>query len=109
MATTRSTVRKNVPLDQDDLRDLTAIKETGSDKAAALYSITGIKLSEKPSEAEVLHALVVLGRQVVADKEVEIGYQKLARFMEDDSEAKAWRTSRRARTARRHIQERGAA
>lgn len=97
MSATRSTVRKSVPLDENDIKDLTAIRMQGSDEAVALHSLTGIVLGERPSEAEALHALVTLGRQTLADRKTEIGYQKLARFMEDDPESQAWHASRRAR------------
>lgn len=102
MPTTKSAVRKSVPLHHEDLKDLQRVRSHGSIEAIALHELTGVTLGEKPSEAEALHAIVEAGRQAIALKAEEIGYQRLAEFLKTDDESQRWRASRRTRAARRH-------
>jgi hypothetical protein len=50
--------------------------------------IGGVELSESPSEAEALHALVEVGRRAieerVAEAELATGYAELARTITDE-------------------------
>jgi hypothetical protein len=57
------------------------------------------------SEAERLHALIVLGRRALEEKVLEIGYRRLAEFLETDEESRRWRESRRARNIRRSVED----
>ena|SRR5687768_9623875 len=88
-------VRKHVPLDPEDLADITALRSQGSDKSEALSSLLGIPAEERASEAAVLHALVVLGRKAVADKALELAYRRAAEVDARDPERIAWRRGMR--------------
>jgi hypothetical protein len=94
-------VRKHVPLDREDLADLTTLRITGTNKADALADLLGKPVKENASEAEVLHDLVVLGRRAVADKALELSYRRAAEVDARDPERITWRRAmRRHRVAR---------
>lgn len=104
-------MRATVGLTADEVAEIAKIKDSGTPEATALDSLTGITLGSKASAAQTVHALVAAGIQAIQDKAEEIGYQRLAVFLETDEESKAWQASRRARASRRlaDAAERGAA
>jgi hypothetical protein len=101
MAATK--IRKSVPLTAADTQSVASLRGDISWQEAAL-EIAGIELSPDPSEAEALHALVAVGRSVLADrvseKTMASGYAALAESYTDEdrdlSRASGRRTARRA-------------
>ena len=93
------TVRKSVPLSRADRDGLQALRTDLAWQEAAL-EIAGVEVSETPSEAEVLHALVQVGNRVLADrvteKEMEAGYAELAATETAEDRELARALSRRA-------------
>jgi len=98
MATTK--VRKQVPLDPEDLADLDAVRSREGAEAAALHELTGISLRTTPSEAETLHALVVLGRRALADRVLQMGCERAAAYERTHPEVQTWRRAMRGRHLR---------
>lgn len=98
MTTTK--VRKQVPLDPDDLADLSALRAHEEDKVTALHDLTGIRLKDNASEAETLHALLVAGRKALAEKELALGFERAAEYERDHPEVQAWRAAMRGRHLR---------
>lgn len=106
MTTTK--VRKQVPLDLDDLTDLSALRAHEGDKADALHALTGIRLRNNAPESEALHALVVAGRKALAERELEIGYGRAAAYERSHPEVQTWRRAMRGRHLRPFLDSAGA-
>jgi hypothetical protein len=91
-------VRKSVPLTRDDTAGVERLRIDIAWREAAL-EIAGVELSESPSEAEALHALVTVGRSVLSDRAKEktmaAGYAALAQARDDEDRAVARATGRR--------------
>ena len=70
-----------MPLDDDDLAGLTALRTDMMWREAAM-EIDGTELSASPSEAEALRAMVAIGRRTIQararEKELEAGYEAVA-------------------------------
>ena len=94
-----SQVRKSVPLTKDDTASVQRLRIDTFWREAAL-EIAGVELSDSPSEAEALHALVTVGRSVLADHVTEramaTGYAALAQAQADEDRAIARATGLRA-------------
>lgn len=90
-------VRKQVPLDADDLAVLERLGYDGSPEAVALHAVTGIRTMRGTSEAERLHALIVAGRKAVQEKALEMGSAKAAEFDRTDPERQQWISAMRHR------------
>lgn len=90
-------VRKQVPLDTDDLSVLEQLGRDGSAQAVALHAVTGIVTTRKTSEAERLHAILVAGRKAITEKALEIGYARAAEFDRTDPERQQWTHAMRRR------------
>lgn len=75
------TIRKSVPLTPEDTRGVASLRLDVVWQEAAL-EVAGIELSGDPSEAEAIHALIEVGRSVLADRVTEkamtSGYAALA-------------------------------
>jgi hypothetical protein len=87
-------VRKSVPVTAEDQRDVELLREDTVYQDAYL-AVTGHELPSRPSEAEALHALVKLGRSVLAEHVLRSGYAALAAAENDED-----RELRQARVAR---------
>lgn len=98
MPTTK--VRKQVPLDPEDIADIDALRSHDEDKVTALETLTDIHLKDNPSEAQVLHALLVAGRKALADKALEIGFERAAAYERSHPEVQRWRKAMRGRHLR---------
>ena len=90
--------RKSVPLTADDAADVATLRVDLFWQQAA-QEVAGVRLSESPSEAEALQALVAVGRRVLADRvaeqRMETGYAELAATQVDEDRALARATGRR--------------
>jgi hypothetical protein len=79
MAATK--IRKSVPLSEDDVAGVESLRADASWQEAAI-EVAGVELSGTPSEAEALHALIEVGRTVIAgrvsEKRMAAGYAALA-------------------------------
>lgn len=100
MTTRQRATRKNVPMYPEDLETVKALRSGEGDATEALRDLTGVRIDAASSEAETIHALVLLGRQALEEKVLDIGYQRLAEFVENDPECQAWRRSMRNRHLR---------
>jgi hypothetical protein len=102
MRTTKT--RKSVPLEQADSEGLERLRLDIVWQEAA-RDLGGIELSEHPSEAEALHAMLVVGRRVLAERvndlAMERGYAALAATRTADDRELVHSPGRR--TARRHL------
>lgn len=89
--------RKPLPLTARDVEDLTRLQDLDSPQRRALRELLGDDPGS--SDAQVLHALLVLGLRQVAEQVQEEGYRELAasRSEEDEAELRALRDARRAR------------
>lgn len=70
-------VRKSVPLTPEDTSAVELLREDSTYREA-LAAVSGAELSEHPSEAEALQALVALGRSVLTEQVRATGYAALA-------------------------------
>ena len=93
-----ATMRKSVPLGDDDIRAATALRSDPAWREVALEM--GASVSADPSEAEALRILVEVGRRSlserVAEREMQAGYAALARSMTPEDHAIARHAGRRA-------------
>lgn len=80
-----TTVRKSVPLTEEDLADLSTLRAPDTPEHAALDAL--LPVGDSPSEALVLLALLRLGRQRVQEAVLERGYADLASTETDDDRA----------------------
>jgi hypothetical protein len=80
-----TTTRKSVPLTEEELADLAALRSPDTPEHAALNEL--LSIGDNPSEALVLLALLRLGRQRVSEAVLERGYADLAAAEDDDDRA----------------------
>lgn len=74
--------RKSVPLTERDLRDLERLRQPGTSLSHALREILGAEPSL--TEAGLLHLLLRLGIDVVAERAREEGYRQLAEMTTEE-------------------------
>ncbi|MFJ3903198.1 hypothetical protein [Streptomyces sp. NPDC090025] len=90
--------RKSVPLDSRTAETMKRVRRHESPENVALRQVTGIRVDDTTSDAEVLRALLDAGRVAVEQKALENGYAALAAAQDDEDRAYA-----AARRARRRI------
>ncbi len=97
--TRRVVQRKPLPLTQRDLEDLGRLHDAESPQRRALRLLLGSEPGT--SDAQMLHALLVVGLRRVEEQVEEEGYRQLAlaRSPEDEAELSALRERRRSRSA----------
>ena len=90
--------RKSLPLTPKDLDDLARLHDLESPERRALRQMLGSEPGS--SDAQVLHALLVVALRRVAEQVEEEGYRELARArsQDDDAELDALRARRRFRS-----------
>ncbi|WP_228473626.1 hypothetical protein [Streptomyces calidiresistens] len=86
--------RKSIPITEEDQSIATRIRDTDSSERAALLAL-GVELSSRPSEAEVLHALLTAGRKAVEEGAMLHGYAALA--AQEDEEDREFHAAMRGR------------
>ncbi|WP_328901654.1 hypothetical protein OHR86_18545 [Streptomyces sp. NBC_00441] len=91
--------RKSVPLDAVLEDAIQRFRLHGAPENQALWQVTGIRVDDDTSEAEVLRALLHAGCHAVEEKAMENGYAALAAA--HDEEDRAYEAAVRARGARR--------
>ena len=69
--------RKSLPLSEGDLRELEQVRTSGA-RRAALSRLARVELSDKPSEAGLLHAIFEAGMRAVRELAEEEGYAQIA-------------------------------
>lgn len=92
-----SKVRKNVTLTPEDLDDVSALKTHGSPEQAALRTLTGIDLGDRPSEAETMRAIFTAGRLAIKEQMFENSCRQAGRADQQDPERQQWRRARSGR------------
>jgi hypothetical protein len=85
--------RKSVPVERAEYDLVQRLREPGSPEQEAVRA-AGVELSERPSEAEALHALLVVGRRALDEQLLEMGYAALA-ASEDEEDRQVRRELRR--------------
>ena len=97
--TRRVVQRKPLPLTQRDLEDLGRLRDAESPQRRALRVLLGSEPGT--SDAQMLHALFVVGLRRVEEQVEEEGYRQLAlaRSPEDEAELAALRERRRSELA----------
>lgn len=97
--TRRVVQRKPLPLTQRDLEDLGRLHDAESPQRRALRLLLGSEPGT--SDAQMLHALLVVGLRRVEEQVEEEGYGQLAlaRSPDDEAELSALRERRRSRSA----------
>lgn len=95
-----ASTRKSVTLTSEDLNDLQLLKAGDSNMTTAFKELTGVMIGARTSEAEVLHALLALGRNLVREREQAIAYQRAAEVDALDPERQRWRDGMRRRRTR---------
>src|SRR5262249_11823785 len=95
--TRRVVQRKPLPLTERDLEDLERLHDAESPQRRALRELLGCEPGS--SDAQVLHALLVLGLRRVEEQVEEEGYRQLAlaRTRDEEAELGALRERRRSR------------
>ena len=81
--TRRTVARKSVPVTAEDAQAVERVRQPQSVERAALAAL-GIELSENPSEAEALQALIEAGRAAVQQQVMVSGYAALAASQNDE-------------------------
>lgn len=94
-----SVIRKSVPLDAQVQDAVRRFRLHGTPENQALWQVTGVRVDDDTSEAEVLRALLYAGCHAVEEKAMENGYAALAAA--HDEEDRAHEAAVRARGARR--------
>lgn len=81
---------------------LTRLKAGDSVAAEAYAELTGVRIGERTTEAEVLHGLLTLGSCLVREKELDLACQRAVEVDSRDPDRIRWRAamSRRHRHAR---------
>lgn len=92
-------IRKSVPLDALVEDALERVRRHDTPENQALHQVTGIRVDDDTSEAEVLRALLNAGRIAVEEKVMENGYAALQAT--HDEEDRAYEAAVRARGTRR--------
>lgn len=100
MSTTRTTFRFN----NKEAEFAERLKNPTSDEAAAVRELTGHEPARDASIVTLTHAMVEAGMLAIRNKAEEVGRTRLAEFLKDDPEHRAWRNSRRKRTEARHTE-----
>jgi hypothetical protein len=97
--TSRVVQRKPLPLTERDLEDLRRLHDAESPQRRALRQLLGSEPGR--SDAQVLHALLVVGLRCVEEQVEEEGYRQLApaRTWDEEAELGALRERRRFRRA----------
>jgi hypothetical protein len=97
--TRRVVQRKPLPLTQRDLEDLGRLHDRESPQRRALRLLLGSEPGT--SDAQLLHAVLVVGLRRVEEQVEEEGYRQLAltRGPEDEAELSALRERRRSKLA----------
>lgn len=90
--------RKSVPIDAGEHEFVRRLRTPGSRERAALRAAAGIDLPDDASEAEILHALLAVGRHTVDEQLLDEGYAALAAAETDED--RAVHHAMRARSAR---------
>ena len=95
--TRRVVQRKPLPLTEGDLEDLGRLHDKDSPQRRALRLLLGSEPGT--SDAQMLHALLVVALRRVEEQVEEEGYRQLAlaRAPDDDAELRALRQRRRVR------------
>jgi hypothetical protein len=83
--------RKSVPLTQRDLDDLEKLRQTGTPYGRALRELLNDDY-QSPTEAALLHLLLRMGIDLVAERALEEGYRQLAEATteEEHEEMRTW-------------------
>lgn len=92
-------VRKSIALDPDEIAALEKLKEGDNVATEAFTELTGVRIGERTSEAEVLHTLLRLGTCMVRERELDIACQRAVEADARDPERISWR---RAMSRHRH-------
>lgn len=87
------TVRKSVPMGPEDITALERIHASPSPERQALAQLSGRELDAHASDAEIIAALVRVGREAVTQQVAATGYAAWAAEMDDED--RAYRTARR--------------
>jgi hypothetical protein len=95
----KAAIRKSVPLTAEEQAQLERLRDSHTPEREALEAALGAPLAPEASEAEVLRALLSVGRMEVAERLVATGYAALA--ASEDDEDRAVRAAIRARAAAR--------
>jgi hypothetical protein len=90
-----ATTRKSVPVTPEDAEDLERLRRYNAYREA-LTAVTGDELSEHPSDAEALHALIAAGRAALHEQVMATGYAALAAAQTDEDRQIAAEVTRRA-------------
>ncbi|SRR6266576_2965031 len=90
-----TTARRSLALPPDDIETVENIRHAEADQNA--LRALGITVSDNPTAAEILRALVAAGIQAVQNKALEAAYAREAEFMKTDPECQKWRQARRNR------------
>lgn len=80
-------IRKSVPINDREREFVERLRTPGSPERDALSVVAGVDLSGEVSEAEILHALVSVGRDAVAEQVLEDGYRALAASENEEDRA----------------------
>lgn len=88
--------RKSVPVTGADAADLERLRSHATYREA-IKAVAGVELSDHPSEAEALHALIAAGRHAVREQVMATGYAALAAAQTDEDRDIAREVTRRAR------------
>lgn len=92
--------RKSVPLTPEQIETLSELR--APDTREHEVAVEMVALSEHPSEAAALHALVTLGYRCLKDAVLERGYAELAASETDEDRAvRDWMHQRAIERARR--------
>ncbi|MEO3827949.1 hypothetical protein [Actinomadura sp. B10D3] len=86
-------VRKSVPMGPEDVTTLERMHAPASPERQALTQLTGQELGANASDAEILAALVRVGREAVTQQVAATGYAAWAAEMDDED--RAYRAARR--------------
>jgi len=102
MTTRPPRVRKSIALDDEEVGTLARLKAGDTVAAEAFAELTGVRIGERTTEAEVLRGLLTLGSCLVREKELDLACQRAVEADSRDPERLRWRAamSRRHRRAR---------
>jgi hypothetical protein len=84
------------------------LRRPGSDEARAVRELTGYEDLTHAPAATLLHTIVEAGIHAIREQTEKVRHERLAEFLKDDPEHRAWRESRAARRARRFSQQESA-
>lgn len=95
--------RKWVPLTSEELDHLSAVRAGDNYESTAFTDITGVRVGDRTSEAEVLSALVRIGCAAVTEKASELSYRRAAEVDARDPERTTWRNNMRRQRHMRSV------